>query len=96
MRCGSSDEKRNAARGQKVPAFGQVRTGGPERRIGCVPALARHPGLGGARIAPRAAPDRMSRSGPSNVRVRSEDALEASPGHRSGSTHPGAAKRLSC
>ncbi len=55
MRCGSSDEKRDAAAGQKNPAFGQVRTGGPERLIGCVAARARHPGLGGptSRRAPR-------------------------------------------
>ncbi len=37
MRCGASDEKRDAATGQKNPAFG-----GPERLIGCVAALARH------------------------------------------------------
>ncbi len=30
MRCGASDEKRDAATGQKNPAFG-----GPERLIGC-------------------------------------------------------------
>jgi hypothetical protein len=36
MRCGASDEKRDAATGQKNPAFG-----GPERLIGCVAALAR-------------------------------------------------------
>ena len=36
MRCGASDEKRDAARGQKNPAFG-----GPERLIGCVPVFAR-------------------------------------------------------
>ena len=55
MRCGASDKKRDAATGQKNPAFGQVRTGGPERLIGCVAALARHPGLGGStsRRAPR-------------------------------------------
>jgi len=55
MRCGASDEKRDAATGQKNPAFGQVRTGGPERLIGCVAALARHLGLGGptSRRAPR-------------------------------------------
>jgi len=33
MRCGASDEKRDAATGQNNPAFGQVRTGGPERLI---------------------------------------------------------------
>ncbi len=70
MRCGASDEKRDAATGQKNPAFG-----GPERLIGCVAALARHLGLGGPRIAPRAAPNRMSRSGPSNDPVRSDSAL---------------------
>ena len=32
MRCGVSDEKRDAGTGQKNPAFG-----GPERRNGCVP-----------------------------------------------------------
>ncbi len=69
MRCGASDEKRDAATGQKNPAFG-----GPERLIGCVAALARHLGLGGAHIALRAAPARMSRSGPSNDPIRSEDA----------------------
>ena len=55
MRCGASDKKRDAATGQKNPAFGQVRTGGPERLIGCVAALARHLGLGGptSRRAPR-------------------------------------------
>ncbi len=55
MRCGTSDEKRDAATGQNNPASGQVRTGGPERRIGCVAALARHLGLGGptSRRAPR-------------------------------------------
>ncbi len=55
MRCGTSDEKRDAATGQKNPAFGQIRTGGPERLIGCVAALARHLGLGGptSRRAPR-------------------------------------------
>ncbi len=36
MRCGSSDEKRDAATGQKNPAFG-----GPGQLIGCVAALAR-------------------------------------------------------
>ncbi len=36
MRCGVSDEKRDAATGQKNPA-----SGGPERLIGCVAALAR-------------------------------------------------------
>ncbi len=50
MRCGASDEKRDAARGQKNPA-----SGGPERLIGGVAALARHLGLGGSHIAPRAA-----------------------------------------
>jgi hypothetical protein len=49
MRCGASDEKRDAATGQKNPAFG-----GPERLIGYVAALARCP-----KIAPRAAPARM-------------------------------------
>ncbi len=55
MHCGASDKKRDAATGQKNPAFGQVRTGGPERLIGCVAALARHLGLGGptSRRAPR-------------------------------------------
>ena len=55
MRCGASDEKRDAATGQKNPAFGQVRTGGPALLIGCVAALARHLGLGGptSRRAPR-------------------------------------------
>ncbi len=54
MRCPASDEKRDAAAGQKNPAFG-----GPERLIGWVAsfwaALARHLGLGGptARRAPR-------------------------------------------
>ena len=42
MRWGSSDEKRDAAMGQKNPAFG-----GPERLIGCAEsfwaALARYP-----------------------------------------------------
>ncbi len=50
MRCGTSDEKRDAATGQKNPAFG-----GPERLIGCVAALARHLGLGGTRGAPHRA-----------------------------------------
>ncbi len=56
MRCGASDEKRDAATGQKNPAFG-----GPERLIGCPEsywaALARHLGLGGptSRRAPRLA-----------------------------------------
>ncbi len=45
MRYGSSDEKRDAATGQKNPAFG-----GPERLIGWVPALARYPT---SRRAPR-------------------------------------------
>ncbi len=45
MRCGASDEKRDAATGQKNPAFG-----GPERLIGCVAALARCPA---SRRAPR-------------------------------------------
>ena len=76
MRCGASDEKRDAATGQKNPAFG-----GPERLIGCPEsfwaALARHLGLGGPRIAPRAAPNRMSRSGPSNGPIRSDNALGA-------------------
>jgi len=45
MRCGTSDEKRDAATGQKNPAFG-----GPERLIGCVAALARYPA---SRRAPR-------------------------------------------
>jgi len=50
MRCGASDEKRDAATGQKNPA-----SGGPERLIGCVAALARHLRLGGptSRRAPR-------------------------------------------
>ncbi len=54
MRCGASDEKRDAATGPKNPAFG-----GPERLIGCPgsswAALARHLGLGGptSRRAPR-------------------------------------------
>ncbi len=54
MRCGTSDEKRDAATGQKNPA-----SGGPERLIGCPEsfwaALARHLGLGGptSRRAPR-------------------------------------------
>ncbi len=51
MRCGVSDEKRAAGTGQKNRAFG-----GPERLIGCVATLARDLGLGGPRIAPRAAP----------------------------------------
>jgi len=38
MRCGASDEKRDAATGPKNPAFG-----GPERLIGGVAALARCP-----------------------------------------------------
>ncbi len=42
MRCGSSDEKRDAATGQMNTAFG-----GPERLIGGVAALAPHLGLGG-------------------------------------------------
>ncbi len=79
MRCGSSDEKRYAATGQKNPA-----SGGPERLIGGPEsfraALARHLGLGGTHIALRAAPNRpiarMSRSGPSNDLIRSEDALD--------------------
>ena len=49
MRCGASDEKRDAATGQKNPAFG-----GPERLIGCPEsfwaALARYPT---SRRAPR-------------------------------------------
>ena len=45
MRCGVSDEKRDAGTGQKNPAFG-----GPERLIGCVAALARCPT---SRRAPR-------------------------------------------
>ncbi len=59
MRCGASDETRDAATGQNNPAFGQVRTGGPERLIGGPEsfwaALARHLGLGGptSRRAPR-------------------------------------------
>ena len=54
MRCGASDEKRDAATGQKNPAFG-----GPERLIGCPEsfwaALARHLGVRGptSRRAPR-------------------------------------------
>ena len=66
MRCGASDEKRDAATGQKNPAFG-----GPERLIGlrCGACPMTH-------IALRAALARMSRSGPSNDPVRSEDALE--------------------
>ncbi len=58
MRCGASDEKRDAATGQKNPAFG-----GPERLIGCPAsfwaALARHLGLGGpaSRPARRACPN---------------------------------------
>ncbi len=54
MRCGTSDKKRDAARGQKNLAFG-----GPERLIGCPEsfwaALAPHLGLGGptSRRAPR-------------------------------------------
>ncbi len=74
MRCGSSDEKCDAATGQNNPAFGQVRTGGPQRLIGCPESY-----WGGtcpiSHIAPRAAPDRMSHSGPSNDPVRSEEAL---------------------
>ncbi len=74
MRCGASDEKRDAATGQKNPAFG-----GPERLIGCPESYwggACPPsGTRGPHIAPRAAPARMSRSGPSNDPVRSEDAL---------------------
>ncbi len=55
MRCGASDEKRDAATGQKNPAFGQVRVGGPERLIGRVASLARNLRLGGptSRCAPR-------------------------------------------
>ena len=45
MRCGASDEKRDAATGQNNPAFG-----GPERLIGCVATLARCPT---SRRAPR-------------------------------------------
>ncbi len=50
MRCGASDDKRDAATGQKNPAFG-----GPERLNGCVAARARQLGLGGptSRRAPR-------------------------------------------
>ncbi len=54
MRCGASDEKRDAATGQKNLAFG-----GPERLIGCPEsfwaALARHLHSGGptSRPAPR-------------------------------------------
>jgi hypothetical protein len=87
MRCGASDEKRDAATGQKNPAFG-----GPERLIGCPEsfwvALCPPSGTRGSRIAPRAAPARMSRSGPSNDPIRSEDALE--PATRSlGEAGPG-------
>ncbi len=79
MRCRESDEKRDAATGQKNPAFGQVRTWGataahrlPRELLGgaCPPSGTRM-----TRIAPRAAPCRMSRSGSSNDPVRSEDAL---------------------
>ena len=50
MRCGASDEKRDAATGQKNPAFGE-----PERPIGCVATLARHLRRWGptSRCAPR-------------------------------------------
>ena len=50
MRCGASDEKRDAGTGRKNPAFR-----GPERLIGCVAALARHLGVGGptSRRTPR-------------------------------------------
>ena len=77
MRCGTSDEKRDAATGQMTPAFG-----GPGRLIGGPEsywaALARHLRLGGPHIAPRAALARMSRSGPSNDPVRSDNALDPS------------------
>ncbi len=55
MRCGASDEKRDAATGQKNPASATFDLGGPERLIGCVAALARHLGFGGptSRRAPR-------------------------------------------
>ena len=53
MRCGASDEKCDAATGQKNLAFG-----GPERLIGCVAALARHLGPGVPhRAARRALPN---------------------------------------
>ncbi len=47
--------------------------------IGCVAALARHLGLGAPHRAAPGPPSfaRMSRSGPSNDRVRSENALAA-------------------
>ena len=50
MRCGASDEKRDAGTERKNPAFR-----GPERLIGCVAALARHLGVGGptSRRTPR-------------------------------------------
>ncbi len=63
MRCGASDEKRDAATGQNNPAFG-----GPERLIGCPEsfwaALARHLGLGGP--AGRRAPRPVYASGPAD------------------------------
>ena len=57
MRCGASDEKRDAATGQNNPAFG-----GPERLIGCPEsfwaALARHTRPGDPhRAARRACPN---------------------------------------
>ena len=61
MRCGASDEKRDAATGQNNPA-----SGGPERLIGCPESFwAALPPYEtrGPHIAPRAAPARMSRSG---------------------------------
>ncbi len=69
---GSANLERDAATGQKNPAFG-----GPERLIGCVAGACPPSGTRGPHIAPRAAPARMSRSGPSNDPVRSDVALAA-------------------
>ncbi len=73
MRCGASDEKRDAATGQKNPAFrqwGWWATAAHRLRCGACPMS--HIEL---RTAPARPIARMSRSGPSNDRVWSEDTL---------------------
>ena len=76
MRCGASVEKRDAATGQKNPASGQVRVGGQGDASAAQRAFGRRlPAIYESGGAHRAAPARMSRSGPSNDPVRSDNAL---------------------
>ncbi len=81
MRCGASDEKHGRGHGTKEPG---LRWAGAAHRVprellggACPPS-----GSPGPHVAPRAAPARMSRSGPSNDPVRSDNALDGDPEER--------------